>query len=365
MRIVHVAQTLGLGGLEVLLERMALGLRERGHRVSVIALTGGGVIAGRLREAGFEVTIAGVRRSLPRPLYRLRGLLLAGRPDIVHLHGLPAGLLGRAALLGSGTGCVFHIHTLLSAAHHPSASQRLRERFLSRRAGAIVAVSDAVRRDYTETFGVPPQRVQVHFGGVPDVAHPSKRQARERLGIEEEDRVVVCAASLTPQKNHALLLEAMARVPEARLLLVGDGPLRDELEARAGRPDLAGRVRFLGRVESVEEAFAAADLAMLTSSREGLGLVLMEAARASLPAVVTDVGGMPEVVEDGVTGRVLPPGDAGALAEAARELLADEALRRSMGEAARARFLERYELTAYLARWEEIYRSIAPLRGRG
>lgn len=357
MRIVHLVQDLASGGLETLVTNIVLGQRRRGDDVRVVCLTAGGATAERLRSEGVDVRVLGVRRVCPRNLWRVRRALLHPRPDVAHLHALPGGTFGRLALIGTRVRALYHVHTMLTLAHDLTPAQKRRDRWLAKLPGVILAISDAVRRDLVEGIGIPGREVNVLSGGVPDLEPLDREKARERLGIGPDSFVLVCPASLTTHKNHETLLAAVAQVKQATLLLAGDGPLRGVIEQRCEKPDLAGRVRLLGYRDDLPVIFAASDAAILLSHpREGLSLAMIEAARAGLPAIVSAVGGLPEVVEEGITGRVVPALDPEAVAAAIEGLVERVPERREMGRKARTRFLERFELNRYLDGLESLYR---------
>ena len=357
MRIIQLVQDLKLGGLETLLFNMSIGLRDRGHQVQVVCLTGGGAIAERLEENGISVKIASINRVKPCSVVKLRRMLLNFQPDVVHIHALTAGTFGRIALTGSGVRTIYHLHTLISVAHKPGVSMIIRERWLAVGDGSIIAVSREVGRDYVKTFNIHPSKLIVISGGVPDVIAENRSKIRAELGLSLKDKVVICIASLTPHKRHDVLLEAVAKISGVILLLAGDGVMRETIELRIKRDDLAGRVHLLGQREDVHRLLSAADVFALSSyPREGLPLSVMEAFRASVPVVVTRVGGLPEVVEDGVNGYLVEPNNPEAMAKALIKLLEHQELREEMGKNARRRFSKHYELNRYLDRIESIYR---------
>jgi glycosyltransferase involved in cell wall biosynthesis len=190
---------------------------------------------------------------------------------------------------------------------------------------------------------------------------------RSALGLEPRHELVATVGSLTVQKAQHVLLDAFARVhaarPEARLVIAGEGPLREGLERQAAGLGITDVVHFAGAREDIADLMDAADLFVLSSVREGLPITLLEAMRAGRPAVVTRIGGMPEVVEDGVTGRVVAAGDAAALGDAVAAVLADAARREAMGLAAARRWSERYTGARMVAETERLYREARP-RGR-
>jgi colanic acid/amylovoran biosynthesis glycosyltransferase len=224
-------------------------------------------------------------------------------------------------------------------------------------ASAIITVSEANARYIVKTFGVPAAHIHVIPCGV-DGERFSPRG--ERL----EPPHVVCVARLKPVKNLGLLLEAcaalQARGVEFRCVLVGEGPCRDDLEAMRARLGLGQVLELMGatKQDGVLAWWRRATIAALTSTSEGMPVCLMEAAACGVPAVATAVGGIPELIEDGVTGFLTAPGDAGRFAAALERLLRDPDLVARLGAAARRRAEERFSLTrqvdGLLALWAEL-----------
>jgi glycosyltransferase involved in cell wall biosynthesis len=182
---------------------------------------------------------------------------------------------------------------------------------------------------------------------VPDrAAVPDGRRALQDLGVPPEAPVIGNVAALTGHKDHGTLLEAAAlvkdRVPQARFVIVGDGELRGALEEKSRALGLRDHVVFAGFRDDLDRLMPAFDVFCLSSHMEGLGTSLLDAMAYSRPIVATAAGGIPEAVEDGVTGRVVPPRRPAALADALVEVLTDEGLRRAMGDAGRRRFEQRF-----------------------
>ena len=203
-----------------------------------------------------------------------------------------------------------------------------------RRARCIV-VPSAYLRQIATGWGLDPSRVDVVPNPAPEVPeHPTRDEARATLGID--GFALGVAGRLTAQKALGDTLEALARVPDVALLVLGDGPERAKLERRAGELGLADRVRFLGAGtrDDVIALFRAVDAALLTSAWENLPHTLLEALATGTPVIATAVGGIPEVVRDGENGLLVPPRDIAAIASAIDRLVHDDALRASLAAAA-------------------------------
>lgn len=290
--------------------------------------------------------------------------------EVIHAHysyphGFAAVLLGRA--LGRPVCVTAHgsdINLLIDRR-----LLRPQLRWALARAGAVITVSE-VLRERVLSLGVDPGRVIVLRNGYDTESfRPRDRgETRERLGVDLNEKVVLCVSNLVPIKAPDNLVGALSLLPgEAPLcVFIGDGPMREALQAQVARLGLSGRVRFLGARPNEEVALwmSAADLLCLPSRSEGLPTVVAEALACGLPVVATDVGGTHEVVIHGRTGLLVPPDDPQALAEALGRLLGDEGLRRRMSEAA----LE--ELPRLVPSWDEharremeVYRSLAAASG--
>lgn len=340
MRILHVdtARTWRGGQNQVLLG--AGGMAARGHEVTV-ACRGGGALEEPVRAAGLAVRPAPFRGDLsPAAVLALAGTLRTARPEVVQLHdphAVAAGLL--AARLAPAT-------RMVATRRVDFALRGPLSRWKYRSCDRVIAVSRAIA-ELLERDGIAKDRMRLVYEGVPSrKPQEGGAEALEGLGIPRGSLVVGNVAALTDHKDHATLLEAAARVlprvPRARFVVAGDGELRPRLEARARELGLGGRFVFAGFRSDLDRLLPAFTVFCLSSHLEGLGTSLLDAMAFSLPVVATAAGGIPEAVEDGVTGRVVPVRDPGTLAAALVELLTDPERRRAMGAAGRRRFEERF-----------------------
>jgi glycosyltransferase involved in cell wall biosynthesis len=298
-------------------------------------------LAARAAELGVPV-----RRIPPMPLGlggarrvpSLVRLLRRERPEVFHAHmsspvackwGLAAAVAARVpAVLGT---------VQVGAYMPPDRSAYWQLRALSRGVDRYFAVSREIAAELIEDLGWPAEKVEVLYNAV-DVertAVAAPPGLREQLGGSETRPLVLTPARLNAQKGHDTLLAAIAEVPEALFLFAGDGPERGRLEGLAAELGVADRVRFLGRREDIPQLLAACDVFALPSLYEGSSLAVLEAMAAGIPVVSSAIGGTDELIEDGRSGLLAPPGDAAAWAAALRRVLADPQLRH--GFAARAR----------------------------
>jgi glycosyltransferase involved in cell wall biosynthesis len=229
------------------------------------------------------------------------------------------------------------------------------------RADRIITVSIGVSQAIRSHTSIPRERILMSPNGVEPkefALEKDRHPLRRMLELPQERPVAVTVGRLTRAKGYPYLQEALALIPAHQrplTLIVGDGPERHELESRTRAMGLTQDIRFLGNRRDVPAVLAAADLFILASLWEGLPLVLLEAMAAGLPAVVTAVGGNPEVVEDGTSGVLVPAGDQQALAEAISDLLDDPPRRQQMGQAARERCERYFSLQRFIEAHEQLY----------
>jgi glycosyltransferase involved in cell wall biosynthesis len=300
------------------------------------------------------------------------------RPALLHLHHVWPAADRYLASLASAAGVPHLVVTEhLVGRSHSTARRTLKRRELQR-ADAVTAVCGAVADSLVCDYGVERARVRVVPNGadLPDEERewPAAQRLRDDLGVGQFRPLWVCAARLEEQKGHAVLLEALVQLKARGLdfivVLAGEGSLRADLERRAVAAGVAERVRFAGHVETVGPLLLAADACVLPSMWEGLPLSLLEALARGRPTVASQVGGVPEVIEDGVTGRLVPAGDAAALAAALEDFHrrpdAARRLGRAGAERVRAEFTWPRVVEAFEAVYDEVLglASFAPERGR-
>jgi glycosyltransferase involved in cell wall biosynthesis len=237
---------------------------------------------------------------------------------------------------------------------------------LDRLADAVTACSKFSAEGLTKTDGFAGARIEVIENGIEvDRYGPpaDKGLAKEDVGFDPHRRYIIHVARHHPIKDQATLLKGFAAaigdLPRVDLVMVGDGPLRGELENLAVELRIVDRVKFLGIRGDIPELMRAADIFALTSLSEAASLTLLEAMASGLPSVVTQVGGNPELVRHDVEGLLFPRGDAAGCAAAFRRLFTDTALAERLGDAARRRALERYQLSRCIDRYYELYRGLA------
>jgi lipopolysaccharide/colanic/teichoic acid biosynthesis glycosyltransferase/glycosyltransferase involved in cell wall biosynthesis len=310
-----------------------------------------------------------------KALIALYRLMRKERPHIVHTHAAKPGVLGRVAARLAGVPVIvhtFHGH-ILHGYYGPVMTWLLRrmERILARSSDRIIAVSEQVKQDLVRYGVAPVEKISViplGFDLQPFLDSGEYRGTFSReLGLPNDARLVGIVGRIFPIKNHRLFLEAAARVaaeePSARFVVVGDGALRPEMEAHARRLGIADRVTFAGWRRDLPRIYSDLDALVVSSRNEGTPVSAIEAMAAGCPVVATRVGGLPDLIADGETGRLVPSEDAPALAAAIIRVLRDPAAAQQMARAAREEVKQRFRVERLIADTERLYTEL--LVGKG
>lgn len=362
--VVHVVHSLAVGGTENgvvnVINGLAMGLRH-----AVVAVTASGPLAARL-PAGTPVVALGKRPGIdPASMLRLARALRRLRPDIVHTRNWGALDAVMAARLVRVPAVIHGEHG--REVGDPAGLNRRRNRIrraLSPLVDRFVAVSRDLERWLVHTVGIPAAKVQTIHNGVDTerFTDEGRGAGRAALGVADDTLVIGTVGRLDPVKDQIGLLDAFAALPSsdrAVLVVVGDGPCRAALKARAARPDLASRVRFLGERGDVATLLPGFDVFALSSISEGISNTLLEAMACGLPVVATRTGGNPELVVPGVTGALVPVSDCRALARALATYGEDAHLRALHGKAGRERAVEHFSLGEMTCRHRDLYATLA------
>lgn len=300
-------------------------------------------------------------------LMRMVALIRQIKPDIVHTHMAKAGTVGRLAARICGVPLVVHTyHGHVFQGYFGAAKTRLFltiERALGMATQRIIVVGEG-QRDEIASYGVAPRhklvpiRLGLELSAFLD-ADRFRGELRSDLGIEPDTPLVGIVARLVPIKAHEVFFAAMRqvrqRVPRARFLVIGDGERRHELEALVAQSGLGDAVQFLGWRRDLPRVYADLDVVALSSRNEGSPVALIEALASARAVVSTAVGGVPEVVVDGVTGLTVARDDAAAMAEAVVKLLSDRALAQTLGNAGRSHVYPRYDSSRLVDDVKQLY----------
>ena len=296
--------------------------------------------------------------------WQLARILRQQRVEILHLH------LFHSSLLASPIGWACRVPVIIETPH---VAERWRkgwmkgtfwlDRLIGRCVTHYIAVSQSNARYLVQTKGVPRDKITTIRNGC-DLTHfaPDRRmptRLRKTMGIKDEDLVLIVPARLEPQKGHAVLLKALPSVlhefPQLKVIFVGDGKLRGDLEQQTETLGLTSCVKFAGFQSNMADWYVLADLMVLPSFFEGLPLVAIESLASGCPVVATDVDGTPEVVIHRATGLIVPPGDPGPLAEAIRLMFRYPEMRRSLGQRGRALVKAEFNQAKQIAETAALY----------
>jgi len=361
IKVLHLVEDLKIGGLERVIESIVTGLDKDRYDAEVWCLVRGGEIAQELIEKGITVKILGMKSYYdPLKIIALSRLMRREKIKILHTHGYFGSTFGRlAAILASVPVIITHVH---STYYGYSKRNLLFERFLSFFTDKIVCVSVAVQKFVLEVEGINEKKTLVIYNGVEDlfVREAKSEVSRKSFGISDSDIVVITVASLTPHKGHGVLIDAMHILSQEyqnlRLLIVGDGPLRNDLAEYVMRLDLSRNIVFTGLRKDIYSLLKLSDIFVLPSlKREGLSIALVEAMACGLPVVGTSVGGNCEVIEENANGFLVTPGNPEELAVAIEKLISDKTVREKMGQMGRRIFEKKFTVTKMTESIESLY----------
>lgn len=363
IRILHVVSPGRVGGLERVVQALAIGHRGRGHEVSVGVLVGsdhdGSAFTAPLEDVGVTVHRCQVElHTVLRERRFVRELCLLEGPQVVHTHGYRPDILDAPVARRLGIPTLSTEHGMSRMGGRTAIYEWLQMRGF-RRLDAVVAVSRPIAAMLEES-GVEAARIHVVPNAWAEGGELLERiAARRRLALPEDALVVGFVGRLIHAKGGDVLLRAIQALADERLqvAVIGEGPERPDLEQRVRDAGLADRVRFHGEVLDAAACFRAFDLFVSSSRTEGTPIVLFEAIAAGVPVVATSVGGVPDVLGPDQA-LLVPPEDPSALAAAIREALAEPGAASVRAENAMRRLGEHYALEPWLDRYESIYRAL-------
>lgn len=373
VKVLHAVEDLKVGGMERVIASFVTGLDPTKFESHVVCLTRGGIVADELTRQGIPVTILGIDNyHRPGQILALGNWLRRGKYHILHTHGYFASVAARLAGIFVGIPCIVnHVHSTYTDYRK---KHLLTEKALSFFTDEIICVSQAVREWVVAEEKIDREKAVVIYNGVRNrfVGPPEQAAGdtlRQELGIQPWDTVFTIISSLTPNKGHHALLGAFRIVfnehREARLVIVGGGPMREELEAEARGLMIERNVIFTGQRNDIDPFLRVSDVCVLNSQyREGLGMALIEAMAAGLPVIGTEIGGIPELIRSGENGFLVAPGSVGALADAMVKLAKDGALRIRMGRRSRQIYEEMFTLSRMIQQIEALYERLLQKKSR-
>ncbi len=359
--ILHIIHSLEVGGAERLVVDFARQTDRDLFNVSICCLDGIGVLGEELKADGFSVISLGRKPGVDWNLIvRLRRFLKERKIDIIHAHQYSSFFYAALAKNFSKKPCIIFTEHGRFYPDRRRLKRVLFDPFLSGFASEIISIAEATKEAMARYDNFPREKIKVIYNGVVfktgDVNRTTKRQ---ELNIAPDDFVLATAARLDPIKNHDMLIRTMKRVsgirPDCKLIIAGDGPEYDRLSGEIKKNGLTGVVRLLGQRDNVAGIFLASDLFLLSSLSEGHSVTLLEAMNAGLPAVVTNVGGNPEILKDGVTGFLVDSNDDKAMAEKILELYQNRSLAKRLGNAAKERARTLFSFERMMSQYKELY----------
>ena len=356
IRVLFVVPALPVGGAERHVTTMLPRMNPARFTPSVICIGEEGELFSTLRAAGIEAAALRLhKRQAVRALIELVMMMRRTRPDVVVVQGYNAETLGRIAARIAGVKHTINWVHNASGLVQRGTVRRTVDRALTRWTSAYFGVAEAQRPYLVDELGHPDDKIRVIYNGV-DLAQfrtSTDRGVLAEFGFAENDPVVGIVAVLRPEKDHVSLLRAARTVvdelPRARFLIIGDGPTRPQLEALCTELQLTPNVHFAGSRDDVARLLPALDVFVLSSVSECFPISVLEAMACARPAVCTAVGGIPEMINDGETGYLVPPKDTQQLADRVVRLLRDPQTARRMGRAARDRVAAEFDLNCSIA----------------
>lgn len=368
LNIVHTEASCGWGGQEIRILTEAEGMISRGHRVEIWAAPGSNILIEAMRR-GIPHRALPIGRKNLRGIMAMRRAVAEARPEIVNTHSSTDAWL--AALAGLA---LDNPPPMVRTRHISSpVPTNLATRWLYTRATRhIVTTGERLRETLIRENRFPPERItSVPTGINTSQFHPGdRREARRKLGLDADARYIGVIATLRSWKGHLYLLDAFSRLAAGddslRLLIVGDGPMDTVIEKRIAELGLGNKIRLAGRQDDVPRWLQTLDVFCLPSyANEGVPQAVLQAMLTGLPVVTTPVGSIAEAVTHDVTGLLVAPKDAVALAEGLRRVLTDAGLAQRLGTAARSEAIARFGLDAMLDGMEAVFHRVIGQHGQG
>ena len=364
IRIVYVVHTLRLAGLENVVVSLANCMEPSLFECTIVSLASQDPLQNKVHTERVKVVSFEKKEgNNPRLIYQLCRFLCQERPHIVQTHNWGTLLEGVLAAKLAGVPIVIH-------AERGTIDRRRRnlfiQRCLLRTVHQVLSVSEAHRRRLADSTGFPYERIKPIPNGV-DVSlfYPrstEKQRIRRNIGLEPTPIYIGTVANLRPVKNQALLLRVGSRIcrthENVRFVFAGDGPLKEQLVALAAELGISAKVRFLGARADIPEVLNALDIFVLPSLSEGMPNAVLEAMASGLPVVATRVGGVPELIEDGNTGVLIPSEDEKQLETVLENLLRYYTKRLALGEKGRQHVLEYFRLDRMVNEYQDLYHSL-------
>ncbi|MEH0023164.1 MAG: glycosyltransferase family 4 protein [Desulfobacter sp.] len=366
LHIMHVLGSFGYGGAEAGVVKMIRGFPAARIRHSVVSLTPDLSLKPALPRDTFCQALP-IRKKDRTAFWALRSLFVREQVDIAHVNNMGPWFDTALGARLAGCKCIETFHGVEHPGMRLSLAKTVQARMSAGLTHAITAVSGPAAQLFSGLTGIPGKQVAVILNGIDTRTYsPAGRVEKERLknafSLPGDMLLMGCVAALRRVKNHDGLIRAFGKVVRqginACLILVGDGPLKKELEHLAEKQGLGSRVLFYGKTDEVPGILKCLDLFVLNSRTEGMSYALLEAMAAGLPVVATRVGGNPVLVDDGTTGYLVRDGEEQEMAGTMAALLEEPDRRRRFGENARAKILSEYSMDTMLDQYLALYQNL-------
>lgn len=364
IKILFLITGLNAGGAEIMLYKLIQKINRQKFTPVVVSLLPKGIVGEKIEKEGVKVYSLDMCSKLDISVaWKLYRLLKQINPDVLHTHLFHANFLGRVI------GPYAHIPVIISTIHSINFGGGLREtvlRLTNQCADQTTTISRIVGQSLLGRRIVSPARLNIVYNGIDikkaggKLSFTDAETLRRELQIQPETPFIFSAGRLQEQKAYPYLINAALLLKQRKIdyaiLIAGDGEMRSQLEGQVKQLGLEDRIVFLGFREDIPQLIALADVFVLSSLWEGLPVVILEAMAAGLPVVSADVGGVAELVVDGETGYLVPPGDPRALADALEKVLSLPAGKKAaLGRAGRKRVEENFTLEQMVAAYEQLY----------
>lgn len=376
VRILHVIRP-AEGGMKGHLLALAGGLHKFGYDIEV-ACPGDSSLAREIQGLGLAVHFINLVGPLNpiqdlRCVIQLYKIVRQGQYDIIHFHGAKAGLVGRIAAVASRCPrTVLTAHNFIIYDEVPLAKKILfkyGEKLLSRATSRIITVSEALKADLTDNYQLKAEHITPVYNGIDTAKYLERRDhapTKTKWGIGQAKYVIGTVARMAPQKGLQYLLEAVALIKktdprkagEIACVVAGDGPLQAELANQAKRLGIENQIIFPGFVRDMPDVLACLDIFVIPSIAEGLSITTIEAMAAGLPVIASRVGGLPELVDEGVTGYLVEPRNPSALAQAILKMMNEPEKARTMGENGRALACRNFSTETMISNTCKVYEQV-------
>lgn len=364
LSIVHILDSLEVGGMERTVVRLALSQLEAGHKVQVVTLLTNGPLAKPLDDAGVRVTCLNKKPGFDFALVNNLRTIATKEIEIIHTHNIVPHYYATLATLGKKVRRINTRHDM--GMHLKGRRMNYLYRLSLLRTDAAIAVCEAAKARFVSTNSIPPNLISVINNGIPATdankeCSEKSIETKKQLNLPTNGTIVGSVGRLNAVKDYGTLIRAFSKVqkeiPDAKLVIIGDGPERNELQTLIDTLKIGESVTLLGERNDIEKILKQIDVFALTSLTEGFSVALVEAAWAGLATIATDVGGNREIVLNNTTGFLAEPKNIDDIESKIKTLLKNKNLRETFGERARLRAQSNWTVEKMRESYELIYKS--------